>query len=622
MPYSPTADPMDNSFRPLDASLHRKLRDIVRIVPRMYSFLWQVAPGLFTVSCTIMVVTALIPAGIIYLTKVIVDGVVEAAAGGGGWSGLTVPVGMIFALWIVETLLGSMSNMVQSMVAERVQFGARERLIEKAGSLDVAFFESPRFYDQLRHAQDQLYQVEGIVWSSISLLRSSVGLTAIMGLLTILHPLAIVVLFATVLPSVLVQGFFARVRFDFETDWVRNNRMLDYLTRLLTSRDSVKEVRIFTLKDAFVVRFRRFREKHLGAYSKMLLRLMKVRTVLDLVSLAGVASIWAYAVYQAALARITIGDLTLVFNAAQQGRSLLTSLVASGGQVYENALFATRFFDLLDLDPQSVEAALVPPQANPARVPTPMQQGIRFRGVSFRYPGTDNWILRGVSFEIPARGKVAIVGENGAGKTTLVKLLTRLYDPVEGVIELDGRDLRDYDLEDVRRNAAVVFQDFFRYDLSAADNVGFGEIRMIDDRGRIVQAALDAGAHETIEALPKGYDTVLGRTFDEGVDLSGGEWQHLAISRAFMSDAQILVLDEPTAALDAFREHRLYEQVAELSADKTVVFISHRFSTVRMADLIVVMEGGQATEVGDHETLLAHNAKYAAMFNTQAARYR
>ena len=613
---------MDENFRPLDASLRRKLRDIVRIVPRVYGFLWQVSPGYFLISCAIMIVTALIPAAIIYMTKVIVDGVVEAASGGGHWTDLVTPVAVVFALWLVETLLGTVSGMVQSMLSERVQFSARERIVEKAGSLDIAFYENPKFYDQLRHAQDQLYQVTGIVWSSIGLLRSGVGLTAMAGLLTLLHPFAIVVLFVTVLPSLLMQGFFARLWFDFDTQWVRNYRMLDYLQRLLTSRDSAKEVRIFTLKDALVDRFRDFRQNQLRAYLRMQFRSMRVRTGLDVVSLAGVASIWAYAVYQAALARITVGDLTLVFNAAQQARSQLNALVGSGGQIYEEALLATRFFDLLDMDPQSVEAALVPPPTSPAPTPKPITRGIEFRNVSFKYPATDKWILRDVSFEIPARSKVAIVGENGAGKTTLVKLLARLYDPVEGGILLDGRDLREYDLGGVRSDVAVVFQDFFRYDLSAADNVGFGEVRALDDRDRIQAAAKQAGAHDIIEALPKGYDTVLGRTFDEGVDLSGGEWQHLAISRAFLSDAQILILDEPTAALDAFREHRLYEQVAELSANKTVVFISHRFSTVRMADLIVVVEDGEVTELGDHGTLIEHNGKYAAMFNTQAARYR
>ena len=612
---------MDESFRPLDASPRRKLRDIIRIVPRVYGFLWQVTPGYFAISCGIMVVTALVPAAIIYVTKVIVDGVVEVASGGGHWRDLVTPVAVVFALWVVETLLGTVSNVVQSILNERVQFSAQERIVRKAGSLDIAFYENPKFYDQLRHAQDQLYQITGIVWSSIGLLRSSVGLTAMAGLLTILHPFAIVVLFVTVLPSLLMQGFFARLYFDFDTQWVRNNRMLDYLQRLLTSRDSAKEIRIFTLKDALVDRFRDFRQTQLRAYLRMLLRSLRVRTGLDIVSLAGVASIWAYAVYQAALARITVGDLTLVFNAAQQARSQLNALVGSGGRIYEDSLFATRFFDLLDMDPQSVEAALTPP-ANPVPISVPMTRGIEFRNVSFKYPTTDKWILRNVSFEIPARSKVAIVGENGAGKTTLVKLLARLYDPVEGEILFDGGDLREYHLGEVRRDVAVVFQDFFRYDLSAADNIGFGEIRALGDRDRIQAAAKQAGAHDIIEALPKGYDTVLGRTFDEGVDLSGGEWQHLAISRAFLSDAQILILDEPTAALDAFREHRLYEEVAELSANKTVVFISHRFSTVRMADLIVVLEDGQVTEVGAHDALIERNGKYAAMFNTQAARYR
>ena len=423
---------MDENFRPLDASLRRKLRDIVRIVPRVYGFLWQVSPGYFLISCAIMIVTALIPAAIIYMTKVIVDGVVEAASGGGHWTDLVTPVAVVFALWLVETLLGTVSGMVQSMLSERVQFSARERIVEKAGSLDIAFYENPKFYDQLRHAQDQLYQVTGIVWSSIGLLRSGVGLTAMAGLLTLLHPFAIVVLFVTVLPSLLMQGFFARLWFDFDTQWVRNYRMLDYLQRLLTSRDSAKEVRIFTLKDALVDRFRDFRQNQLRAYLRMQFRSMRVRTGLDVVSLAGVASIWAYAVYQAALARITVGDLTLVFNAAQQARSQLNALVGSGGQIYEEALLATRFFDLLDMDPQSVEAALAPPPTNPAPIPVPVTRGIEFRNVSFKYPATDKWILRDVSFEVPARSKVAIVGENGAGKTTLVKLLSRLYDPVEG----------------------------------------------------------------------------------------------------------------------------------------------------------------------------------------------
>ena len=277
----------------------------------------------------------------------------------------------------------------------------------------------------------------------------------------------------------------------------------------------------------------------------------------------------------------------------------------------------------MDLDPQSIEGALSPPRTQtPARLPRTLERGIEFRDVSFKYPASDARILERVSFTIPAGKKTAIVGENGAGKTTLVKLLSRLYDPSEGSVLLDGRDLRDYDLQDYRRNVSVVYQDFFRYDMSASDNVGLGQVDAIDKRSLVEAAAEKAGAHDIIRRLPNGYETILGKTFDQGVDLSGGEWQHLAIARAFMSDAQILVLDEPTSAVDAFREHRLYEQFAQMAQNKTVVFISHRFSTVRMADVIVVIENGQAIEVGSHDELLAHAGKYAAMFSTQAARYR
>ena len=427
----------------------------------------------------------------------------------------------------------------------------------------------------------------------------------------------------TALPRILMEGHFARKRYDLNAELVRNDRLIDYMARLLTNRDSAKEIRIFSLRDLFISRFQRFRDIYLAAIRKLVFAFFKVNVGLNLVSLIGVVGIWAYAIHQAILGHITIGDLALVFQAAQQSRNLLSSLIGAGGSVYQSALFTTRFFEFLDMDATSVEGALARPRTtSPAPVPKPMKEGLEVRNVSFRYPGSDAWILRDVSFGIPAGKRIAIAGQNGAGKTTLVKLLARLYDPTEGEILLDGRDLRDLDVAELREHVAVVFQDFFRYDLSAADNIGLGHVSAMDERPRVMAAATKGGAHDTIDKLPNGYDTILGKTFDEGIDLSGGEWQHLAISRAFMSDAQVLVLDEPTAALDAFREHRLYEHVGALAGNKTVVFISHRFSTVRMADVIVVIEDGRMIETGSHDELVARDGHYAAMFNTQAQRYR
>ncbi len=602
------------------------LRGIALVVPRIFRYLWRVDPALLAVQCTLMLLTAAVPAGIVYMTKVIIDTVIAGIGQETDWTAVFQPVAVIFGLWIGQALIDAVDNYTRSLFQERIWYAAYEDVINKAAALDVAFFETPRFYDQLHHANSQIHRLFNICYSTLLLLSQLFSMAAMMALLTILHPLAIVVLLATALPRIFMEGHMARRRYELSAELIRNDRLIDYMKRLLTNRDSVKEVRSFRLRDLFVTRFLGFRDIYITKLRTLMLQFLRINMGLNVLSLGGVGAIWVYAVFQAALARITIGDLALVFQAAQNVRNSLGGLIASGGQVYENALFATRFFDLMDMDPQSVDGALRPPRTSRApKLPRPLRTGLEFQNVSFRYPATGSdgkWILKDVSFRVPAGRKIALVGENGAGKTTIVKLLARLYDPNEGRVLLDGKDLRDYDLADLRRSVSVVFQDFFRYDLSAADNVGVGRVEAIGERALVEAAAHKAGADDIIGRLPSGYETILGKTFDEGVDLSGGEWQHLAIARAFMSDAQILILDEPTAAVDALREHRLYQEFDAAARNKTAVFISHRFSTVRMADLIVVVEDGRSIEFGNHEELMAQGGKYAKMFSTQAARYR
>ena len=612
--------------RPEATNAWAALRGTALVVPRIFRYLWRADRVLLVAQCVLMVITAAVPAAIVYMTKVIIDAVLAAAGQETDWVAVFQPVAVIFALWIGQALIDAVSNYAQSLFSERIWYAGYQGVMDQAGALDLAFFETPRFYDQLHHANTQIHRLNNICYSTMSLLSQLCSVAAMVALLSILHPLAIVVLLATALPRVFMEGRMARRRFELNTELIRNDRLIDYMKRLLTDRDSAKEVRTFRLRNLIVGRFLKYRDIYLTKLRGLMLHFLRVNMGLNVLSLGGVGAIWAYAVFQAVLARITIGDLALVFQAAQRVRDGLGGIIASGGQVYENALFATRFFDLMDLDPQSVQGALRPPRAVPApKLPRPIRTGIAFENVSFRYPasGADAaWILKDISFRVPAGAKMALVGENGAGKTTIVKLLARLYDPTEGRVLLDGKDLRDYDLADFRAGVSVVFQDFYRYDLSAADNVGIGRVEAIGERPLVEAAARQAGADDIIAGLPQGYDTILGKTFDEGVDLSGGEWQHLAIARAFMSDAQLLILDEPTAAVDALREHRLYQQLERAAENKTVVFISHRFSTVRMADVIVVVDGGRCIERGSHEELMAQKGKYAKMFSTQAARYQ
>lgn len=598
------------------------VRMTIATVPRVFVFLWEVSPRLLVGLGLILVFNAVAPAALAWLSmKVLVNGVIEATTDTADWFALAVPLGAVFAIWVASSVLSTLDRIVRRLLQEKTEILESGKLLSKAGTLDIAFFETPRFYDQLHQAVENRWRVHDVANRSLSVSQDVVSFVAMVSLLAVLHPAAILLLLGTALPSLLMQARFARLRHGYYDEVVRGSRVQEYLHELLTSRHSASEVRIFSLADHFVGSFLRFANAQIDVFWKYERMILNVDIWLNLLSLAGTAAIWMFAVFQAVAGQITVGDLTLVFTASIQCRAQLDGLVSAIGDVFEGALGASSYFRFVDLDPGSVAGTLAP-RRDPARsVPRPMIDGLALREVSFSYPESTEPVLDGVTLTIPSGSKVALVGENGAGKTTIVKLLMRLYDPTHGRVELDGRDLRDYDLADLRRSVSVVLQEFVRYEFSVADNIAFGDIDAIGDRDRIETAARRAGAHRLIENLPKGYDTVLGKTFDEGVDLSGGEWQFLAITRALMSDAQVLILDEPTAHLDALREQELYERFAALTEGRTVVFVSHRFSTVRMADMIAVIENGRVSESGSHDQLIAQDGKYAHMYRAQAARY-
>lgn len=610
------------TFNIFDTLKTRSVFEVFAFIPRVMGFMWRSAPLLLAATGVLRIVAAVTPAIMLWFVKVIVDRVVESLGSPIDWFYVLLPIFVITAIRLGNALLSQLNSIWGHILTERVYSSAHAQLLDKAGSLDIAFFEAPQFYDRLTQARRNIFRITSVADGVPGFLQQFLSLAAVFGLLTILHPLAVLLLIVMTLPRIYYEGYTARRRFDMETEMIRNYRSSDYYGDLPTQREKIKEIRIFGLKQFLVDRFFKFRDIIVRTIIKLNIRFMKLDVSINNLPTIGIALIWAYAVYRTAIGELSVGSLTMVVTAAQMAVTSLQGLIGSGGMLFQNTLFITRFFELLDLDPKSISGALEPPRArSQINVPSPIRRGIELRNVSFVYPGTEAEILKDVSFSIPVGTKLAIVGENGAGKTTLIKLLVRFYDPTSGSISLDRVDYRDYELQDIRGNISAVFQDFVHYHLSASDNIGIGNVKHLTNREVILDAAKKAGAHQFVSKLPKEYDTILGKTFDEGVDLSGGEWQNLAIARAFMSESQILFLDEPTAALDAFGEAALYDRFARLTENKTVIFISHRFSTVRMADTIVVVEDGRIIEQGSHEELMDLNGKYRLMFTTQAERY-
>jgi len=429
-------------------------------------------------------------------------------------------------------------------------------------------------------------------------------------------PWLMVLLAVALIPAFVGESHFNALNYSLNFQWTPERRQLEYLRQVGASVETAKEVKIFNLNRFFIERFRTLSQKFYEANAKLAGKRAFWGVLLAALGTLGYYVAYGYIAWRTVRGDFSIGDLTFLAGSFRRLRQLLESLLVGFSQVAGQALYLDDLYSFFEIEPE------IRSKPDAIRVPQPIRQGFVFDNVGFRYEGADRWALRGLSFELHAGEVLALVGENGAGKTTLVKLLARLYDPDEGRILLDGRDLRDYDLDDLRANTGVIFQDFVRYHLTAAENIGVGLIDAMGDLDRIALSARKGMADEVVAALPKGYDQIIGRRFKEGVDLSGGQWQKIAIARAYMRDAQVMILDEPTAALDARSEFEVFERFKELSDGKTAVLISHRFSSVRMADRILVLADGKVEASGTHEQLMAQGGRYAELFELQAAGYR
>jgi ATP-binding cassette subfamily B protein len=622
-----------DTTEPAHGEQPRKLRMRERFVamrnlPPFLRLIWQTSPALTISTLVLRLVRALLPVATLFVGKLIIDEVIFLAQLSGAPTALTDWIDSNLANWlmwlllielvlaILADVLGRLVSLLDSLLQEQFTNAISIRLMEHAATLDLEDFEDSELQDQLERARRQttgrsalMSQLFGQAQDVVTIITFALGLI-------VYAPWLIALLVIALVPAFLGEAHFNAQSYSLNYWRTPERREIDYVRQTGASVETAKEVKIFGLNTFLIERYRRLATDFYFANKQLALRRAGWGSVLSSVGTFGYYVAYAYIAWRTVVGQFSIGDLTFLAGSFRRLRNMLENLLIGFSQMAGQALYLDDLFSFFKVEPE------IRSPANPLPFPTPIVQGFVFRDVGFRYPGVERWAVRHLDFELRAGEVLALVGENGAGKTTLVKLLARLYDPDEGEILLDGRDLREYSLNDLRANMGVIFQDFVRFHMTAAENIGIGKVAVMGERARIEDAARRSLAHEMIEQLPGKYDQVLGKRFRKGVDLSGGEWQKIALARAYMRDSQVLILDEPTASLDARAEFGVFQRFKELSHGRTAVLISHRFSSVRMADRILVLVGGEIEAAGTHEELLAQRGRYAELFELQAAGYR
>ena len=589
--------------------------------PGTLRLVWQADRAGALLLAALTGASAVLPAGIAWVGKLIVDAVVAAARAPGGGQGRVLPLVLLeLALMATSMAAARLAALERELLRARLGNLVNERILEKALELELRHFEDSAVYDKMQNARREASaRPLSLVLQCLAILQNAVTLAALSALLVRLSPWSVAVLVAASIPAFLAEARLAAESFRVNTWRAPEGRRLNYLEWILTRDSHVKEVKVFGLGPLVLSRYRELFRRFYEEDRRLAVRRMGWGVLFGLLSLSAFYGCYALVAARAARAEISLGDLTLYLTVFRQGQTAVQNVLSAVTSMYEDALYMSELFAYLGI-PTGGEA----PRSLPARAPARGRpQLLELDRVSFRYPGRAEWALREVSLTLAPGEKLGLVGENGAGKSTLVKLLLRLHDPTEGAIRYGGVDLRDMDAADLRARVGAVFQDFVRYQATAAENIGFGAPEHVEDRARIGEAARRGGADGLIASLPSRYDTVLGGWFEKGHELSAGQWQKLAVARAFMrEEAEVLILDEPTASIDAEAEHELFERFRALAADRTALVISHRFSTVRIADRIAVLREGRLEELGSHRQLLEKDGRYAALFRLQAAGYR
>ncbi len=589
----------------------------LRNVPAVLKIVWDSGPGVVIFGLISRLFSALLPVVLLWITKLIIDAIVHAVSTHQAVQArLWWLVAAEFSVAVLNTMLIRAIDYSDSLLADKYVRYISIRVMNHAASLDLLAYEDPVFYDRLERARvqatDRLVMIQAVgrlVQQSITTITLSVSIM-------IFSPWLMLLLIVGVVPAFLGESHFAFLGYAKNFRQTPIQRQLDYLRVLGGSKEAAKELKLFGLRNFLSDRFTRLANEIYEENTALARRKLIAGSALSAVGTMGYYAAYAFVIWRTVAGALTIGTLTFLTGAILQASSNIQQIFSTLAAIGDQALFLTDLLAFFQMKPT------IRSKPNALLAPRPIVQGVEFRNVSFSYPGNSRLILNHINFQLHTGERLALIGENGQGKTTIVKLITRLYDPTDGQILLDGVDLREYDLDDLHRVMGVIFQDFMRYEMTARDNIAVGRVEEINNLEALEAAARKSMADQTIARLPQAYDQMLGRRFEQGVDISGGEWQKVALARAYLRDAQLLILDEPTAALDARSEYEVFHRFAELTAGKMALFISHRFSTVRSADRIIVLENGGIAEEGSHDQLARLGGRYAEMFEMQASSYR
>ncbi|MBU7583780.1 MAG: ABC transporter ATP-binding protein [Nostoc sp. TH1S01] len=600
-------------------TIKQKINQTLRLVPAL-RLVWQSSPGWTIARVVLLTIQGILPVVSIYLSKLIIDAVaanLSQADKAVAFRNVLVLIAIAGGVTLLTTLANSLTELVITAHSQRVTDYMQGIINAKSIAADLEYYENPLYYDTLQRAQQEApYRPPQILNRLAQIGQNSISLVAMIGLLLTLHWGIIGVLFVAALPAMLVRVKYSRIMYNWQRKWTPLQRQGFYLAWMLTSDQFAKEIRLFDLGHYFSNWYLRIRRQIYKESLKIFTQRFVANFAAEAIAGILIFAIYALIIYQAINGVLRLGDLVLYYQALQRGQNDIKSLLANVSALYEDNLFLGNLYEFLDLQPRLVEPI------NPQPIPQPMQTGIVFHNVSFQYSTTTRQALHNINLSIKPGEVVALVGENGSGKTTLIKLLCRLYDPTAGCITIDGVDIRDYKISELRRDISVIFQDYAKYNFTAQENIWLANIDLPANRESIMAAARRSGADDVISKLPKGYDTILGKLFDQGEELSIGQWQKIALARAFLRDSQLIVLDEPTSAMDPKAEYEVFEKFRQLIQNQAAILISHRLSTVKMADRIYVMENGTIIESGTHDELIQIGNRYAYLYETQAQQYR